>query len=153
MNANFQLFGKLKVAGAVQAAAAPTDDDGSETVDGYTFTLHGAQTLKAIQAKLVTVDVTGPDREAREVPALVRRARPRDLLPPGQPRLLPHPRLRPGRERLHERARAGQGHGQLDDAREAQRRRPRPRAGKWRLFLQRKVDGKVLTVPFVLDVR
>ena len=28
-----------------------------------------------------------------------------------------------------------------------------PAAGKWRLFLQGKVDGKVLTAPFVLEVR
>ena len=94
VNANFQLFGKLDGRRRVQAEAAPADVDGSEGRTATTFTLHGAADLKAIQAQLVTVDVTGPDRQARDVHALVRRARPRDLLPPGQPRLLPHPRLR-----------------------------------------------------------
>jgi hypothetical protein len=28
-----------------------------------------------------------------------------------------------------------------------------PAPGKWRLFLQTQVDGKVITAPFVLEVR
>src|SRR6185437_2103334 len=56
---------------------------------------------------------------------VVRRARSRGLLPPGLARLLPHAHLRPERGRVHERAGRGEGDGNLDDAREADDRRPR----------------------------
>ena len=64
--------------------------------------MHGTPNLKAIQADFVTVDGHRPQREAGGLHALVRRARPRDLLPQGLARLLPHARLRTRDHRLHE---------------------------------------------------
>src|SRR5262249_29988790 len=57
------------------------------------------------------------------VHAVVRRARPRRLLPARDPRLLPHARLRAGCERLHEHPRRDEGHRHVDGAREARGRR------------------------------
>ena len=76
-------------------------------VGGYRFTLHGTPNLHAIQAGFLTVTVAGPHGQAGALHAVVRRARARDLLPAGLARLLPHPRLRPRRRRLHEHARRG----------------------------------------------
>jgi len=59
INSNFQLFESVKVAGPYQPRPLGRTST-SETVGGYRFTLHGANALKAIQAQLVTVDVTGP---------------------------------------------------------------------------------------------
>src|SRR5205085_7865950 len=49
------------------------------------------------------------------------RTRARDLLPEGVARLLPHARVRPRRDGLHERARSDPGDGHFDDPGEADR--------------------------------
>src|SRR5205814_6664785 len=46
---NFQLFGKVRVAGAYHAIPLPRAT-AAETVDGYRFTLSGASRLKASEA-------------------------------------------------------------------------------------------------------
>ena len=65
---NFQLFGSVHVSGAYRPKPLPPP--GTEVdIGGYHFTLHGATGLKAIQAALVTVDVTDPQgRPARFTP-------------------------------------------------------------------------------------
>jgi hypothetical protein len=60
--ANFQLFGNVKVAGAYHPQPLPPPTS-SVTVDGYHFHLFGASNLKAIQAKIVHVTVTDPNRK------------------------------------------------------------------------------------------
>ena len=60
VNANFQLFDKLVIPGKYVPKALPPTSQ-TAVVDGYHLTLHGAEKLKAIQADLVTVDVTDPD--------------------------------------------------------------------------------------------
>ena len=79
--------------------------------------------LRAIEPALISMTVTDPHGQAGEADAVVRRPRARDLLPPGALRVLPHARLQPRSGRLHQRARRQQGHRQLGDAREADRRR------------------------------
>src|SRR5439155_13069163 len=64
-------------------------------------------------------------RRVRDVPDLLRGARTRDLLPAGLARLLPHARLRPRRDRLHELPRRRTGDGQVDDAWQADGRSAR----------------------------
>jgi hypothetical protein len=152
LNANFQLFGKLKVAGAYKPKPLPPTST-VQKVGGYTFKLHGAQTLRAIQAKLVTVDVTGPTgKPAKFQPwfgalahAIFFRQHSLDyfhthVCAPGVsgctsvlgPVKVTGSSTTPGKLNV----------GVLV-----------PAAGTWRLFLQLKPDGKVLTVPFTLHVR
>ncbi len=57
---NFQLFRTIDVAGAYAPQPLPPTTQ-AQTVDGYRFTLSGAAHLRAIQAQLVQVRVTAPD--------------------------------------------------------------------------------------------
>jgi len=151
VNSNFQLFESVKVAGSYHPRPLGKTST-SETVDGYRFTLHGANALKALQAQLVTVDVTGPGgKPATFSPwfgalahAIFFRQGSLDyfhthVCAPGVsgctsvlgPTRVTGTSATPGKLKV----------GVLV-----------PASGKWRLFLQSRVDGKVLTVPFVLDV-
>ena len=104
---------------------------------GYRFAIQGKPKLKAIQATAAHHRRHRRAGQAGRVHAVLRRARPRDLLPQGLARLLPHPRLRARRERLHERRSAARRSS-------APRRSPGrltvgvlvPAPGTWRLFLQ-----------------
>ncbi len=150
--ANFQLFGAVRVAGAYHPLplAPPTS---SQLVGGYHFTLHGASHLAAVQAELVTVDVTAPD--GRPTPftpwfgalahAIFFRKGSLDyfhthVCAPGVtgctsvlgPTTVTGRSSTPGKLRV----------GVLV-----------PASGTWKLFLQLKLGGKVLTVPFTLQVR
>jgi hypothetical protein len=59
VNSNFQLFGNLVVPGKYKPQPLPPTSQ-TAVVNGYHLTLHGAANLKAVQAQLVTVDVTDP---------------------------------------------------------------------------------------------
>ena len=67
-------------------------------------------------------------------------------------RLLPHARVRARREGCTSIARRPAGDGHVDDAGEARGRRARAGRRAWRLFLQCRVNGHVLTAPFTLKV-
>ncbi len=152
VNANFQLFGSVRVRGAYhpKALSAPASAD---VVNGFHFTLRGAAHLKAIDATLVTVEVTGPDgKPARFTPwfgalahAIFFRRGSLDyfhthVCAPGVtgctsvlgPTKVTGSSTTPGKLKV----------GVLV-----------PAPGTWRLFLQCKLDGKVLTAPFTLHVR
>jgi hypothetical protein len=60
---NFQLFRNVRVAGLYHAQPLPAPSATVE-VDGYRFTLSGAAHLKAIQAQVVTVHVIDPHGKA-----------------------------------------------------------------------------------------
>jgi hypothetical protein len=149
---NFQLHREVRVAGAYRpqplGAYSPT-----VTVDGYRFTVHGRPNLHALQGGSMLVTVTDPSgKPASFTPwfgalghAIFFRAGSLDYLHthicgPNTPaclsavggvRVVGHS-TRPGRLLV----------GTLFTA-----------PGKWRLFLQCKVGGRVLTVPFTLRVR
>ena len=106
---NYQLFTSITVAGTYVPKPLPpfnAEPDGRRrTTSSCTATPH----LQAIDPALLDFTVTDAGREAGDVHAVVRRARARDLLPPGIARLLPHARLRARRLRLRERPRHGEG--------------------------------------------
>jgi hypothetical protein len=67
---NFQLFGKVRVAGAYRPKPLPPPGD-SVDVGGDRFSLSGVAHVKALQAQIVTVKVTDQDgRPARFTPWL-----------------------------------------------------------------------------------
>ena len=149
---NFQLFRWITVAGKHKAQPLPPFS-ASETVDGYRFSIAGKPRLKALQAVVHGHLRDGPGgKPARFTPwfgalghAIFFRKGTLDyfhthICAPGASGLRQHARRRDGRG--HARPRPGKLRvGVLV-----------PVAGTWRLFLQSKVDGKVLTAPFTLQV-
>jgi hypothetical protein len=82
---NYQLKQDLQVKGRyVPKPLGPVRT--SVNTDGYTFTIHHLPKLKVANADYLNVSVTDPGGKP---------ARPRRVLPPGQPRLLPYPHLQP----------------------------------------------------------
>jgi hypothetical protein len=148
---NFQLFGSVRVTGAYKPQPLPSSA-AAVTVGGYRFAVSGATHLKAIQAALVTVDVTGRQGPPRFTPwygalahAIFFRRGSLDyfhthVCAPGVSGCtsvlgglkVTGTSATPGKLKV----------GVLV-----------PAPGTWRLFLQCKVDGRVVTAPFTLEVR
>ena len=149
---NFQLTRWITVPGKAPRAALPPSRQ-AVTVDGYRFAMQGKPKLRAIQANFLTLRVTRPDGSpARFTPwfgalahAIFFRAGTLDYFhthvcsakTSGCTSVLGSSRVvgtetKPGVLRV----------GVL-----------LPIGGTWRLFLQCKVDGRVLTAPFTLSVR
>jgi hypothetical protein len=149
---NFQLFKWVKATGK-PASPPPSTKRRAATVDGYRFVLKQPPALRAIKPAFLTVDVTRPDGSpARFTPyfgalahAIFFRSGSLDyfhthVCAPGMAgctSVLGNTRVsgtstKPGQLRV----------GVL-----------LPTQGTWRLFLQTKVGGRVLTVPYTLEVK
>jgi hypothetical protein len=149
---NFQLFRWIDVAGKSVSHPLPPFDP-IVKVDGYRFVLHSKPHLRAIQAAILTFTVTGPDgRPAHFTPwygalahAVFFRGGTLDyfhthVCSPGAAGCTS---ILGGARVTGSSTRPGVLHvGVLV-----------PVAGTWRLFLQTKVGGRVLTAPFTLKVR
>jgi len=148
---NFQLFSKIDVAGAYKPHPLPAFSP-TATVGGYHFRIHGKPRLRAIQSNLITISVTDPNgRPTKFTPwfgalahAIFFRSGSLDyfhthVCAPGAngcTSILGAARVvgssaTPGRLKV----------GVL-----------LPVAGTWRLFLQCRVNGHILTAPFTLEV-
>ena len=135
----------------VRAAALPPFAP-TVVVDGYRFTLHGRPTLHAIQAGFLTDHRHRPEREARALHAVVRRARARDLLP-ARARSTTSTRTsaRPARPAARACSAATKVTGSSSTPGQAERRRARSRApGRGGCSSSASVDGHILTAPFTL---
>ena len=149
---NFQLFGSLRVAGTYHPQPLP-EFTSTDVVDGFHVTLHGRPDLHAIQAGFLTITVTSPSgRPAAFTPwfgalahAIFFRAGSLDyfhthVCAPGAPGCtsvigttkVTGSSTTPGKLSV----------GVLV-----------PAPGRWRLFLQCRVDGHVITAPFTLTVK
>ncbi len=148
---NFQLFRSVRVAGAYHPRKLPPFK-ADLTVDGYHFDMQGKPTIHAIQAEFVHVDVTDPHgRPIKFVPWFGALAHaiffhvgsldyfhthvcaanaPNCASILGASRITGHAPA-PGKITL----------GVL-----------LPVSGTWRLFLQMKIHGKIVTAPFTLKV-
>jgi hypothetical protein len=149
--ANFQLFGSIRVAGNYTPQALPPFN-ATQNVDGYTFTLHGSPHLKAIQATDLTITVTDSQgRPAHFTPwfgALAHAIFFRKgtltyfhthVCAPGATGCTS---ILGGAKVTGTSATPGKLHvGVLV-----------PVPGTWRLFLQCRVNGQILTAPFTLEV-
>jgi hypothetical protein len=149
---NFQLFEWITVKGRAPAeAVAPFS--ATQVVDGYRFTLHGTPHIRAIEAASFRVDVTGPDgKPARFEPWYGATAHAiffrkgtlayyhTHICAPGQTACTS---AVPGAATV---VGTAQKPGELKvGVLLAQ-------GGTWRMFLQCKVVGKVLSAPFTLQV-
>jgi hypothetical protein len=148
---NFQLFRTIHVAGPAPAQKLPPFKPEVD-VDGYRVRMLGTPRLKAIQAAFVTITVTGPDgKPARFTPwygalahAIFFRAGSLDYF---------HTHVcAPGATGCTSALGATTVAGSSSTPGKLRVGVLVPVAGTWRLFLQCKVGGHVLTAPFTLKV-
>jgi hypothetical protein len=148
---NFQLFKPLRVSGRATNTPLPPPATTVDS-DGYHFAIEGKPKLKAIQAALLNVDVTGPDgKPAKFTPyygalahAIFFRRGSLDYF------------------HTHVCAPGAQGCTSILGGAQVTGTSSRPgrltvgvlvpAPGTWRLFLQTKVGGHVVTAPFTLVV-
>ena len=148
---NFQLFSTLRIAGAYTPAALPPLKP-QEVVDGYTFTLHGTPRLRAIEPAFLTFTVAHKGRPAQFTPwfgalahAIFFRRGTLDYF---------HTHVcAPGAAGCTSVLGSAKVTGSSATPGKLDVGVLVPVAGTWRLFLQCKVDGRVLTAPFTLTVR
>jgi hypothetical protein len=152
INSNFQLFESVQVAGPYHPRPLGATTT-SQTVDGYRFTLHGADALKAVQAKLVTVDVTGPDGKPATFSPWYGALAHAIFFRQGSLDYFHTHVCAPGVSGCTSILGTTKVTGTSATPGKLKVGVLVPAAGKWRLFLQTQVNGKVLTVPFVLQVR
>ena len=149
---NFQLFHTLRVGGTARARPLPPPTRAA-TVDGYRFALRGARTLRAIEPAFLTLTVTDSrGRPARFTPwygalahAIFFRKGSLDYF------------------HTHVCAAGASGCTSTLGATSVTGRSTTPgrltvgvlvpAPGTWRLFLQSRVNGTVVTAPFTLEVR
>ena len=147
---NFQLFSTLRIQGAYAAASLPPLHE-RETVDGYTFTLHGSPKLRAIEPGFLSFTVTHEGRPTRFTPwfgalahAIFFRRGTLDYF---------HTHVcAPGAAGCTSVLGSAKVTGSSATPGRLDVGVLVPVAGRWRLFLQCKVDGHVLTAPFTLTV-
>lgn len=148
---NFQLFGALEVKGSYRPAPLPAFRP-SIAVDGYRFRLHGRPRPRAIQAAFLAVTVTDPQgRPARFTPwygalahAIFFRAGSLDYF---------HTHVcAPGANACASFLGGATVAGSSSTPGRLNVGVLVPVSGTWRLFLQCKVNGRVLTAPFTLRV-
>jgi hypothetical protein len=148
---NFQLFSALTRPGSYTPAALPPLAH-VETVDGVTFTLHGTPHLRAIQPDFLHFTVTDHGKPATFTPwfgalahAIFFRRATLDYF---------HTHVcAPGATGCTSVFGAAKVTGQSATPGKLDVGVLVPVAGTWRLFLQCKVDGRILTAPFTLQVR
>jgi hypothetical protein len=148
---NFQLFRTFRVAGPFHPKALPPPERAID-VGGYRFTLAGAAHLKAVQAQDVVVHVTGPGgKPARFTPwygalahAIFFRRGSLDYF---------HTHVcAPGATGCTSAFGAAKVTGTSATPGRLKVGVLVPVAGTWRLFLQFRDHGKVITAPFTLQV-
>jgi len=149
---NFQLFGSLHVAGAYHPAPLPPFAP-SVVTDGYRFTIAGRPSLHAIQAGFLTVHVTDPQgKPVRFTPwfgalahAIFFRRGSLDYF---------HTHVcAPGAAGCTSTLGATKVTGSSSTPGKLDVGVLVPVPGEWRLFIQCRVAGHVLTAPFTLEVR
>jgi hypothetical protein len=149
---NFQLFGSLHVAGAYHRAPLPPFAP-SVVIDGYRFTIAGRPSLRAIQAGFLTVHVTDPQgNPVRFTPwfgalahAIFFRQGSLDYF---------HTHVcAPGAAGCTSTLGGTKVTGSSSTPGKLDVGVLVPVPGEWRLFIQCRVAGHVLTAPFTLRVR
>ena len=149
---NFQLFGTVRASGTPRAAPLPPFR-ATDIVDGYRVTLHGKTQLHAIQAAFLTATVADSHgRPARFTPwygalahAIFFRRGTLDYF---------HTHVcAPGASGCASLLGGASVSGTSSTPGKLKIGVLVPVAGTWRLFLQFKVDGHVLTAPYTLTVK
>jgi hypothetical protein len=148
---SFQLFRTIDVKGAYRASPLPAFRP-SETVDGYRFTLHGSPRLHAVQAVLLDITVTGPGGKPAAFTPWFGALAHAIFFREGSLDYFHTHVCAPGATGCSSVFGSARVTGTSTTAGRLQVGVLLPVAGRWRLFLQCKVGGKVVTAPFTLTV-
>ena len=148
---NFQLFGSLRVAGVYRPQPLPAFAS-TVSVGGYRFTLHGTPRLHAIEASDLRITVTDPaGRPAHFTPWFGALAHAIFFRPGSLDYFHTHV-CAPGASGCTSAFGGAKVTGTSSTPGKLSVGVLVPAPGAWRLFLQCKVDGRVLTAPFTLTV-
>ncbi len=146
---NFQLFTWVTVRGAYHPQPVPPYQ-GSETVDGYTFTIEGHPQLKAIQPAFLTIDVRRPDG-AKAVFSTWRGAKAHSIfIHQGTLDYFHTHVCSPGAIYCTSALGAARVTGSSSQPGQLKVGVLLPEPGTWRMFLLTYIDGHYLTAPFTL---
>ena len=149
---NFQLFGRLEAKGAYRPQTLPSTT-ATQTVNGYRFQIEGRPKLRAIEPALLTINVTDPAGKLAPFTPWYGALAHAIFFHKGRFEYFHTHVCSPG---------AGGCASVLGGSRvTGSSSKPGkltvgvllPDSGAWRLFLQLKSHGRVLTAPFVLSVR
>ncbi|HEY1366614.1 MAG TPA: hypothetical protein VGF23_05850 [Gaiellaceae bacterium] len=149
---NFQLFQTVKVSGKPQPQALPPFK-ASQVVDGYRFTVRGNPKLKAIQASFLTIDVTKPDGKPAEFTPWYGALAHAIFFRKGSLAYFHTHVCAPGASGCTSVLGGATVSGSSSTPGKLTVGVLVPVSGTWRLFLQTKVNGQVLTAPFTLKVQ
>jgi hypothetical protein len=149
---NFQLFGQLNVAGRYVPKKAPAFTP-SVNVDGYTVTLKSKPNLHAIQAGFLPITVTGPDGKPAEFTPWYGALAHAIFFRQGSLDYFHTHVCAPGASGCTSAFGGASVTGSSTTPGKLNVGVLVPVAGTWRLFLQTKADGHIITAPFTLNVK
>jgi hypothetical protein len=149
---NFQLFGSMRVAGSYVPHKLPPFAS-TVVVDGYRITMHGHPTLRAIQAGALTITVTDPNGKPAQFTPWFGALAHAIFFRQGTLDYFHTHVCAPGASGCTSFLGATQVTGSSSTPGKLNVGVLVPVAGMWRLFLQSKVNGHVLTAPFTLAVK
>ena len=149
---NLQFFRWIDVPGSpVQDALPPPAT--TTSVDGYRFTLHGKPRLRAIQAAFLTITVTRPDGSPATFTPYYGALAHAIFFRKGTLDYFHTHVCSPGASGCTSVLGASRVTGRSTAPGKLTVGVLVPVRGTWRLFLQTKIDGRILTAPFTLEVR
>jgi hypothetical protein len=150
---NLQLFRWVDVSGDARPGSTPLTPSRSVTVEGYRFTLHGRPRLRAIQAGFLTITVTRPDGTPATFTPWYGALAHAIFFRKGTLDYFHTHVCSPGASGCTAVLGSTKVTGRSSKPGELTVGVLVPVAGTWRLFLQTRADGRVLTAPFTLQVR
>ena len=149
---NFQLQASLRVAGAYHPQKLPPFTS-TDVVDGYRITIHGRPTLHAIQAGALNVTVNGEDGKPQTFTPWYGALAHAIFFREGTLDYFHTHVCAPGASGCTSVFGGAKVTGSSSTPGKLTVGVLVPVAGTWRLFLQTKVNGRVLTAPFTLAVK
>ena len=149
---NFQLFGTLRVAGSY-VPRSPPPFAASDVVDGYRVTLHGTPHLRAIQAAFLTVTVTSPNGTPAKFTPWFGALAHAIFFREGSLDYFHTHVCAPGASGCTSTFGGAAVTGSSSTPGKLDVGVLVPVAGTWRLFLQCRVNGHIITAPFTLTVK
>jgi hypothetical protein len=149
---NFQLFSSVDVSGRYAPKPLPAAT-ATQVVDGYRFTLHGRPRLRAIEAGLLSFTVTKPDGSAARFTPWYGALAHAIFFRKGSLDYFHTHVCAPGAAGCTSVLGGAKVTGSSSKPGQLSVGVLVPVPGTWRLFLQCRADGHVLTAPFTLRVR